>query len=57
MLGQNLFARALIEKTAFIGCKASALLDPHPKGPTGGKKVPKAKRKAQRVARRQGRSK
>lgn len=45
----------MIRSTAKIGLQAGKLLSTERHGSTGGSKTPKAKRKAQRVARRQSR--
>ena len=50
-------ANGLINTTARVGWQAADLLRSKHKGATGGNKTPKAKRKAQRTARRTNRLK
>lgn len=50
-------ATGLIKETARIGMQVNSFLKTKHKGATGGVKTPKAKRKAQRAARRNGRGK
>lgn len=56
-MGLGAIATNMISETAKIGRQVDSFLKTKHKGPTGGVKTPKAKRKAQRAARRNGRGK